>query len=187
MDRLFVQPLMPPQAVRRASQRRVTAMVMALLGLAIACRSNQSVSDQSTSPAVTIGGSAVARSHAEAGATLTLKYLSPASGETIDKESMIEADLAYAVRNPYPGARYVVLPFVERVGGKGNAFSPMKMKDAPLLSDPAGDITLEYPIGSVLNDANVRRPVTVWIDIVERKSASIRVVARVGPFVFPAS
>ena len=118
---------------------------------------------------------------------LSLIRLAPAPGTTLHSTSVIDAAFHYRLSNMRLSATYVLVPTFSDRRGAGYTFNAIAGPgDAVTLNTPGGVAEVRYPIVREWTNERLARPIELWFQIVEMGESSSKVVAKIGPYRYPA-
>lgn len=120
------------------------------------------------------------------GGELSVVAMTPESGSSLAEGSVIQAELKYRVSAPRRDAVYGIAPFFADARGEQRRFSPLQdLAALTPLKSASGSVTLVFPLKRVWADARLRRPVMVWLDLIEQThNETPRVLSEIGPFTY---
>jgi hypothetical protein len=114
-------------------------------------------------------------------ASLTLIGVVPPPNTSITRDSVVVADLAYAVTDWVPG-EYTIAAQVETKDEGVTSDGDFPSSFYPVLTKPSGQIRFSFPVRHVWHDPTIRHPLLVWFYLTKKIDASTSsVVARAGP------
>lgn len=116
-------------------------------------------------------------------AQVRLLSISPAAGSEVSEETVLVAEIEYAIQNYKPGVDYYIAPVFASNKGSGVTFSMMdRFSDAPRISTPEGKMTIRYGIERELKSEQLARPIKVLFFLMERiGSTQTQVAGQTGP------
>jgi hypothetical protein len=105
-------------------------------------------------------------------AEVRLLSMSPPSGSDISTDTVLLAEIEYAIENFKPGVHYYVAPLFASTERSGTTFNMLdRIADAPKIAQPTGTVTVRYSISRELESRNLQRPVTLWFYVMEQIGA----------------
>lgn len=119
-------------------------------------------------------------------AEVRLLSMSPPTGSEISDDTVILAEIEYAIQNFKPGVHYYVAPLFASTKGSGATFNMLdRIADAPQISQPTGTVSVRYSVARELKSKQLQHPVTLWFYVMEQIGAGkTRVIGRTEELTF---
>jgi hypothetical protein len=115
-------------------------------------------------------------------ARVVVTTMTPVAASVVGPSSVIEATVVFTIDQFSPnGNTYYVLIECEDTSG-GGVDRKQRLTDLPILTAPQGSVVLTYPLAQAWGNPKLRKPVRVWVDVIERMGPNDAVViGRSGP------
>jgi hypothetical protein len=100
--------------------------------------------------------------------SIELTSLTPEAGSTVDRSSVITAQLRFAIDNFRKNQdRYQISVKFQSIESRAVTFSKGP-EDVVMLGDRSGSITMVYPLHRVWDDPKLRKPIVMYFYLHER-------------------
>jgi len=122
-------------------------------------------------------------------AEVQLLSMSPAAGSELTTDTVLVAEIQYAIHNYKPAVDYYVAPVFASTKGAGTTFSMLdRISDAPRIATSEGTVTIRYRVSRELGSQDLERPVRLWFYVMERIGpGKTRVIGKTDELQFRAA
>jgi hypothetical protein len=126
---------------------------------------------------------------AAAVAEVQLLSMAPAAGSQLTTDTVLVAEIKYAIRNYRPGVDYYVAPLFASAKGAGATFNMLdRIADAPRIAAAEATVTIRYPVARELASPDLVRPVRLWFFVMEGTGpGKTRVIGKTDELQFSAA
>ena len=102
-------------------------------------------------------------------ATVSVVSLLPPQGEVMNGNTVIEAEIRYAIDGFRADAEYYLAPLFDSTAGEGRTFNKYdRVTDGQRITAPSGTLRIRYPIAREWSDGKLAKPVRVSFYIMLR-------------------